>query len=157
MPKPTTYRLNVAGVIFNQPGQILICERYGKKGAWQLPQGGVEKGEELEDAFYREMLEEIGTDNLDLVGMLPESIKYDWPPNLHRKGHLGQEQYYFFARIIDPDSIRLDTDQNGQEFQDFKWVGIEEFCETVSGFKKKTYIKAIKLIGKTFPKINLQP
>ena len=63
MSKAQKFRLNVAGILRDSEGRILICERLGNRGAWQFPQGGVDDGETLEEALFRELREEIGVDS----------------------------------------------------------------------------------------------
>lgn len=154
MTKPTKYRPNVAGVIINTKGRILICERFDIEGSWQLPQGGVDEGESLEAAFLREMREEIGTSELKIIGKLERPIKYDWPEKLHSRGYLGQEQHYFLAELIDLDSICLVPIRGEQEFSSYRWVGLRELKESVSGFKKEAYLDALDQLVNKFSDIS---
>jgi len=153
MTAPTKYRLNVAGIIIDKKGKILICERYDVEGAWQLPQGGVDNGEGLEKAFRREMFEEIGITELEVIGRLDQPIRYDWPESLHSRGFLGQEQYFFLARLHDKSEICLTLCKGDQEFSSAKWVGMAELRDSVSGFKKDAYLKGLSQIVEKFDEV----
>lgn len=136
------YRKNVAIFVLNTDGQILVCERNDANGAWQLPQGGIDPEESPEQAMKRELLEEIGTNNVTLIDSLTNPIRYDWPEHLYSRGYHGQEQYYFLVRIEDVTSISLDSHEK-PEFQQIRWVGAQEFLKIEAGFKKSAYEQAL--------------
>ena len=149
--KPKKYRLNVAIVVVNARGQILACERSDVAGAWQIPQGGVEKNEELEAAARRELYEEIGVKQIEVIGQLPEPIRYEWPPELYRRGYCGQEQHYFLVRLLNESEIKLDGGDCPAEFTRTEWVSVDQFVKRLSGFKSKAYRSAISQIQAVFP------
>ena len=96
MDKP--YRPCVVAVIQNQAGWLLVGERADHAGAWQLPQGGIDEGETAQEALFRELKEEIGTDQLELVRTSAVKIRYDFPAEVQRermKAFRGQEQDWF--------------------------------------------------------------
>jgi putative (di)nucleoside polyphosphate hydrolase len=82
------YRLNVGAVLFNKHGQILVARRAnlpnaeGAAGGWQLPQGGIDADENPAEAIFRELTEEIGTANAEIIGEHPDWLDYDLPPEL---------------------------------------------------------------------------
>lgn len=121
------YRSNVAGILRNPAGQILVCERLNDPGAWQFPQGGVDPGETLEQALERELWEEIG--------VLPGDLKivtsrgpyyYLFGDGVMSKGHHGKEQYYFLCDFVGPES-RINIATEHPEFRDLKWIAPSEF------------------------------
>ena len=98
MPK---YRPNVAAIIINREGEILVCERSNNGRAWQFPQGGVDKGETNIEALYREVLEEVGLEK-KYYKVLEEKggYKYLYPQKVREKKKFdGQKQTYFLCRL----------------------------------------------------------
>ena len=153
MPKAkSSYRLNVAAFVLNQRGAILCCERSDRPGAWQLPQGGIEKGETAEEALFRELLEEILINDVAILGRLDTPIRYDWPKDLHRKGHIGQEQHYFLVRFTKKAEKNF-TGAPSEEFGGFAWTGAAEFLSRCSGFKSAAYRSALEQFQTLFPGI----
>ena len=146
-----TYRDNVAMLISNSSGKLLACHRADKRGVWQLPQGGIEAGELPLEAMYRELREEVGICDIEVVGRLPGRIKYDWPKGLMPDSpYCGQSQIYFLLRLADgiaPDLTRC----RPAEFDDYKWLNVEEFLTLVDGFKRNAYVRAIGGLIKLYP------
>lgn len=145
------YRPNVAMLILNAKGQILTCERSDIPLAWQIPQGGIDQGENPEQAMWRELEEEIGLTNKNarLLGRLPNPILYDWPEHLYSRGFHGQEQHYFLLRLDGNAKILLDTEH--KEFANTLWLSKNEFLSLVEGFKKEAYRRALEEFEKLFP------
>ncbi|MCK5518113.1 MAG: RNA pyrophosphohydrolase [Alphaproteobacteria bacterium] len=143
-----TYRPGVGMVIFNSNGHVLIAERLDSIGNWQMPQGGIDKDEAPEVAVFREMEEEIGTRNAEIIGMMDEWLHYDFPAHLARKlwegKYCGQQQKWFAMRFLGQDSdIRLETHTH-PEFSQWKWVPIYELLDYIVPFKRTTYERVIK-------------
>lgn len=137
------YRKNVAAIIVNSQGLVLVCERSDVDGAWQLPQGGMDDGESTRETLLRELAEEIGTADVEILDELPFPIRYDWPEHLHNRGHCGQEQYYFLVSLNDESAINLEAHVEHIEFQSYEWISPEEFASRISGFKAEAYKKAM--------------
>jgi putative (di)nucleoside polyphosphate hydrolase len=116
------FRPNVAAIVRNSEGKILICQRMDIAGAWQFPQGGVEAGETREEALERELEEELSLKPQDY-----EVIEHKGPYRYllgngrTKKGCHGQEQYYFLVEFRRPDS-RIDVKTEHQEFRAFRWI-----------------------------------
>jgi len=116
------YRANVAGILRNQAGRILICERFGIAGAWQFPQGGIDGDELPKEALVRELREEIA--------LLPSHFtiverrgpyRYLFGSGRMKKGYHGKEQLYFLCDFHGADrDIRVETEH--PEFQAFRWI-----------------------------------
>jgi len=121
------YRANVAGILRNPAGQILICERLRNNGAWQFPQGGIDQGETPEQGLVRELWEEIGirAEHFQIVSRRGP-YRYLYGNGRIKKGHHGKEQIYFLCDFLGNDShIRVDTEH--PEFQAFRWIQPAEF------------------------------
>ena len=121
------YRSNVAGILRNARGEILVCERLGMEGAWQFPQGGVDEGETLEQALGRELWEEISVVPEDYrVVEKRGPYRYLFGEGRKTRGHHGKEQHYFLCEFLAPDS-RIDVATEHPEFRGWKWVAPAEF------------------------------
>jgi putative (di)nucleoside polyphosphate hydrolase len=143
------YRLNVGAVLFNHGGQVLVARRAdmpnaeGPAGGWQLPQGGIDAGEDPRGAVLRELAEEVGTDKAEIIGEHPEWLTYDLPPHLVgvalRGRYRGQRQRWFALRFTGEDSdIRLDLDPH-PEFDAWRWAGLAELPGLAVAFKRPIY------------------
>ena len=151
----SNYRSNVAAIVLNQRGAILCGERSDRAGAWQLPQGGIEKGETAEEALLRELDEEILCNDVVILGRLDSPIRYDWPEDLHRRGFTGQEQHYFLVRLT-AEAENQFTGAASIEFRGFEWLGAAEFLSRISGFKAEAYRSAIEQFSALFPGVIIQ-
>ena len=121
------YRPNVAGILRNPAGEILICERLGNPGAWQFPQGGVDGGESYEEALARELKEEIGIKKKDIqIDDRRGPYRYLFPNGRQKRGCHGNEQYYFLADFVGPVS-RINLATKKPEFQAHRWIAPAEF------------------------------
>jgi putative (di)nucleoside polyphosphate hydrolase len=157
MPKKR-YRPNVAMFVLNRAGEILTCERSDYRDSWQLPQGGAEDGEELVEAAFRELYEEIGTQAATLLERIPGTFRYDWPKRLWRKGYCGQEQVFFILRIspwakIDLSRASQRDPQVEQEFRRYEFLSAKDFLRRVNGFKKASYKKALSKALEEYPEL----
>src|SRR6202041_1172707 len=87
------YRRGVVLCLFNAQGFVLIAERRDRRGAWQMPQGGVQKEEDLKVAALRELKEEVGTDKAEIIAHLPEKLRYEFPDWMQFKGGIFRGKY----------------------------------------------------------------
>jgi putative (di)nucleoside polyphosphate hydrolase len=140
---PLPYRLNVGAVLFGPDGRVFVGQRAGFSGAWQLPQGGIDEGEDPRKAVLRELLEEIGTDKAEIMGEHTEWLTYDLPPELLGVAwggkYQGQRQKWFALKFLGTDSdIKLDADSH-PEFTAWKWVPLADLPRLAVAFKREIY------------------
>lgn len=146
-PDPTLYRPCVGVMLVNAEGKAFVGKRIDNKEGdwWQMPQGGVDPGEDLDAAMCREVEEEIGVkaEHLQIVTRLPEELFYDLPPELQGKlwkgKYKGQRQTWYLVRFTGEDS---DIDLNAwdhPEFCEWKWVDPELLPELIVPFKRGVY------------------
>jgi putative (di)nucleoside polyphosphate hydrolase len=145
---PKLYRPCVGIALFNKDGQVFVGERIDTPGAWQMPQGGIDEGENLTLAAFRELKEEIGTDKATIIKIHEKTIKYDLPNELQKKfwngQYIGQEQTWIAMRFEGQDSnIILDADEH-PEFSKWQWIDLDKTLDLIVPFKRNTYEQVIK-------------
>ncbi len=152
MSKKDLYRPNVAMIILsnNYPDkkEIFIAQRNDLSDVWQFPQGGIDEGEEVKEALFREMKEEIGTKKAKIIAEYPKWISYDFPSKIAKnmKPYKGQKQRYFLLKL--KKSAKIDLDTKHPEFSDYKFVKVDEVLSMSASFKKDVYKKVIKYFKK---------
>lgn len=138
------YRLNVGAVLFGPMGHVFVGRRKDMPGEnWQLPQGGIDADEDPRVAILRELREEIGTDNAEILAEHPEWLHYDLPDELigvaFRGKYRGQRQKWFALKLLCPEShIVLDADPH-PEFSAWRWVPLASLPTIAVGFKRAIY------------------
>ena len=151
---PSLYRPNVGIALFSKRGHVFVGRRINAHGPfqWQMPQGGVDKGEDTEAAALREMEEEIGV-SPKLVSILEETndwLYYDFPSDLKSRlsgPYYGQKQKWFALRFEGSDSdVRLDL--HTPEFDAWRWCELSEVSEHIIHFKRPVYDEVIKRFEK---------
>lgn len=143
------YRPNVGIVICNRIGQVMWAKRIGQS-AWQFPQGGIDQGEKLEDALFRELEEEVGLKEVDVsvLHQTKEWLHYDLPQNYIRQHKdpvcIGQKQKWFLLSLeSDESAVQLKGDVQ-PEFDDWQWVSYWYPISQVIEFKRDVYRRALK-------------
>lgn len=147
------YRPCVGIALLNKNNQVFVGERIDSPNAWQMPQGGIDQGEEITSAFFREMKEEIGTDQAKIIKILDKPLRYDLPARLRGRlwngRYAGQEQTWIAARFTGDDSNININAHTPPEFRAWKWAGLDEILDLIVPFKKDTYIQVLKFLNET--------
>ncbi|MBC7142196.1 MAG: RNA pyrophosphohydrolase [Rhodobacteraceae bacterium] len=139
------YRPCVGVMLINDAGLIFAGQRKDTPyPAWQMPQGGIDKGEKPRAAALRELREETGItqDLVEFVAKSPDWVLYDLPPEL--LGHVwggryrGQKQRWFLFRFTGRDD-QIDIETAHPEFSEWKWVTAEEMLAAIVPFKRAVY------------------
>lgn len=141
----SSYRPNVAAILQREDGKIFVAERVDYRGSWQFPQGGVDDGEDLIAALYREVEEEIGVSPKSYeIAECRTGYRYKFPGGHLKKGlFCGQEQTYFLCRYLG-DSHDIDLEHHTREFSDYKWIKPEKFkLKWVPKFKRRVFRKVM--------------
>lgn len=147
-PEKLPYRKGVGAVLFNGDGLVLVARRIDTPGAaWQLPQGGVRADEKPRKAVLRELAEEIGTDNAEIVAKSSGWLRYDLPENLVGRvwggKYRGQKQRWFALRFNGADAD-IDLDASGHpEFEAWRWAPLEELPALAVPFKRRIYERIV--------------
>ena len=136
-------RIGVGIIVLNKENKIFVAKRIdNSKNFWQMPQGGVNKGEEFIDAAYRELAEETSIKNVKLIQELDGTLTYELPDHLlgiiWKGKYKGQKQKWFLMRFVGEEK-EIDIKTKNPEFLDWKWVNIDEITETVVNFKLHVY------------------
>ncbi len=148
MERKKSYRPNVAAVILssNYPDkcEFFVAHRSDIKNVWQFPQGGIDEGETPTEALKRELLEEIGCDDVEILGEFPEWISYDFPNTSRGKTYPfdGQTQKYFLVRLNENAKINLQL-YKIPEFKEYEFVEYGQLFKKVTYFKRKIYRRVI--------------
>ncbi|GAB1364957.1 RNA pyrophosphohydrolase [Rhodobacter sp.] len=139
--------VNAAGLVFagqRIDGRSIGGGSIGAAPAWQMPQGGIDAGEQPREAAYRELWEETGVtrDLVEFVGKTHGWVTYDLPPELLGKvwggKYGGQRQKWFLFRFTgSDDQIRIDTEH--PEFASWRWIKVDELIASIVPFKRAVY------------------
>ena len=143
------YRANVGAALFDRRGMVFIARRAdlehvaGSAGGWQLPQGGIDGDENPATAVLRELAEEIGAANAEIIGEHPDWLTYDLPAELigHALGgrFRGQRQRWYALRFTGVDAdIQLDRELH-PEFDMWRWARLAEVPALAVDFKRPIY------------------
>ena len=145
-------RSGVGIVVLNKMNKVFVAKRIDNpKNFWQMPQGGVDHGEDFLTAAYRELEEETSIKNVKLICELDGLITYNLPDRLlgiiWKGKYKGQKQKWFLMRYLGEDSeINIKTKK--PEFLDWKWVDLKEITELVVDFKLHVYQEVQKKVNK---------
>jgi putative (di)nucleoside polyphosphate hydrolase len=142
------YRPNVGVVLFNRDGRVWYGRRVGEFTGpdvkrWQMPQGGIDHGEDTATAAFRELKEETGVVSARLLMVTPGWLAYDFPPGVKKKGWKGQRQKWAAMMFEGEESeIDLQADDH-QEFDQWRWGELEEAPSMIVPLKREIYIELV--------------
>lgn len=146
VPAHKSYRKGVGVVLINDQNKVFVAERLDSPGAWQMPQGGIDPGEEPIEAMQRELQEEtsIPSEMIDILAQSVDWFHYDFPSQIRHKimggRYVGQEQKWFAARFMGDDAlVNLATEH--PEFTRWQWVLPQQVPKLIVPFKQPLYQK----------------
>ena len=136
-------RSGVGIVVLNKENKVFVAKRIDNpKNFWQMPQGGVDEGEDFLKAAYRELEEETSIKNVKLIKELDGTITYELPDRLlgliWKGKYRGQKQKWFLMRFVGMDS-EINIKTNHPEFLEWKWVDLDKITDLVVDFKLHVY------------------
>jgi putative (di)nucleoside polyphosphate hydrolase len=150
------YRPGVGIMLFNRDGLVFVGERIDHPGSWQMPQGGIDEGEDIIEAALREMEEEVGTREASFLAEMDDWQYYELPERLILKlwdsKYRGQKQKWLAFRFEGTDDQIDIARHKPQEFMSWRWVAIERLLDLCVPFKRGVYEEAIRQFGRfAFP------
>ena len=145
------YRLGVGIMLLDLKGRVFVARRIDTPGDhWQMPQGGIDEGEDPADAARRELAEETGVGDAEIIAATDDWISYDLPPDIQcrvwRGRFRGQKQRWFAMRFLGRDSD-IDIATEHPEFDAWRWVAMEELEALIIPFKKGLYRQVVSDLG----------
>ena len=144
-------RTGVGIIVLNKKNQVFVGKRKDNPvDNWQMPQGGIDKGENYIDAMKRELIEETSIKNIKILKELENTYQYELPNNLVGiiwKGKFrGQKQKWFITRFLGTDN-EININTKHPEFIDWKWIEPKLLPEVIVNFKKDLYLNLLKEIN----------
>ena len=144
-------RIGVGIIVLNNDNRVFVGKRKDNPGNnWQMPQGGVDKGEDFMTAMKRELREETSINNIKILKEIDHIYEYELPENLigiiWKGKYRGQRQKWFITKFLGTDDeININTKK--PEFINWKWIERKKLPEVIVSFKKDLYIKLLKEIN----------
>ena len=136
-------RSGVGIIVLNKENKIFVAKRIDNpKNFWQMPQGGVDNGEDFLTAAYRELNEETGIKSIELIKEIDGTTTYELPNHLlgiiWKGKYRGQKQKWFLMRFTGDDK-EININTKNPEFLDWKWIELEKITDVVVDFKLHVY------------------
>ena len=143
-------RIGVGIILLNDKNQVFVGKRKDNPGdLWQMPQGGVDDGEDFLSAMQRELFEETNIQNIEVIKEIDKIYEYELPKNLIGiiwKGKFrGQKQKWFIAKFTGNEN-EVNVNTKNPEFIEWKWIDAEMLPSVIVEFKKNLYFKLLKEI-----------
>ncbi len=142
------FRPNVAAIVLSakypHTCEIFIASRTDVENAWQFPQGGIDEGETAKEALYRELEEEIGTREIEIIAEYPKWVSYEFPAAIAKKMYPydGQIQKYYLVKLKKGAKINIETEI--PEFSEYKFVPTKNIYDYITFFKRTVYKQVLK-------------
>jgi putative (di)nucleoside polyphosphate hydrolase len=150
MSKTGTYRRGVGVMLLNREGKVFVGLRIDNRDeAWQMPQGGIDEGEEPWSTALRELEEETGIRPhlVERIAQCPERLKYRLPDELvgvvWKEPWIGQDQDWYLARFLGQDGD-VDIATEDPEFRDWKWIDPDDLPDAIVPFKRDLYRRLLR-------------
>lgn len=152
------YRFGVGMMLVNKDGKVFVGKRIDTSSeAWQMPQGGIDKGEDEKTAAVRELLEEVGTDKAQIISQSRDYHYYDLPeeiiPKVWGGKYRGQKQRWYVF-LFDGEDTDINIQTEHPEFCQWKWVDANELPDVIVPFKRKIYTEILSEFTNIINKIN---
>lgn len=148
--KDYLYRSGVGIMLINREKQIFVGKRIDNKSdAWQMPQGGIDLGEDEDAAMVRELKEETGIEerSIRILQKSSRHLYYNLPYKLQKKfwggKYLGQRQRWYLVEFVDDDSV-ININTAHPEFSEWKWIEKEYIIKAIVGFKRNLYLDVLE-------------
>ena len=143
-------RNGVGAIVINRNNKVFVGKRIDNPGKfWQMPQGGVDEGEQYFDAMKRELFEETGIKNFEIIKEIDGMTEYELPDYLLGKiwkgKYRGQKQKWYVIRFLGDDK-EINLNIGKPEFIEWKWINLDELPDVIVDFKKKLYKKLVPKI-----------
>ena len=145
-------RTGVGIIVLNKQNKIFVGKRKDNPGnRWQMPQGGVDEGEDYITAMKRELMEETNIKNIEIIKEIEKIYQYELPKNLvgiiWKGKYRGQKQKWFITKFTGSETeINLKT--KNPEFIEWKWIAVDELPNVIVKFKRDIYLNLLKDIKK---------
>ncbi len=136
-------------MLLNKQGLVFVGRRNDieESEAWQMPQGGINPGEQPQQAALRELAEETGIKEVDIISQSSQWLYYEYPAKIHKKSfaqfYRGQQQRWFAMRFLG-DEKDIDLNASHAEFDSWQWTKIERLTAMIVNFKRPVYEAVVR-------------